>query len=179
MRTKYNRVVNQGAMLNESHRISTALTYFVSMINYARQNFFEEYGLTPQKFRLLFLLQNQFNGKSISKQLKEYMTDENPDMSRLITHLTISGFIEKQPAIISGKRIEILIITKKATDTLESITKSEMVILKPMSALNNDDKVNLLNIIEKMVRATEGISYYSTQQNNDLQQLSLKRVINA
>lgn len=129
-----------------NNRIKALLNiiYTASWISGCQNEFFKSYGISPQQYNILRIL----NGadKPLNVQvIKDRMIERSPNATRLMDKLCAKAYIERLPCE-HDRRVVKIAITKKGKELLESIPNDfNKELLKNLTEVEAEQLSNLLD----------------------------------
>lgn len=132
----------------ENNRVKALLNiiYTANWITSCQNEFFKEYGISPQQYNILRILRGA--GMPLKVQtVKDRMIERSPNATRLMDKLCAKNYIERLPSKFDRRVVKIT-ITKYGIDLLASIPKSLNRDL--LKNLNEEEAEQLSNLLDKM-----------------------------
>ncbi len=141
----------KGHFRNEYHRGFINLLYTVNKLNYQFEKNLKKYGLTPQQYNILRVLQGFRSQCPVSIGfIKDRMLDKNSDVSRLVDKLYRKDLVEREENKTNRRQKEID-ITKKGIQLLIDIKEFERKLDTLLLNLT-EGEVNQLNQLLDKIR---------------------------
>jgi len=131
-----------------NNRIKALLNilYTANWIEGFQNEFFKPYGISPQQFNILRILNGA--GEPVNVQIiKDRMIERSPNATRLMDKLCAKNYIERLPCD-HDRRVVKIAITKEGKALLESIPNNFNKNL--LKNLNEDEAEQLSNLLDKM-----------------------------
>ena len=122
------------------------ILYTASWISSCQNEFFKPYGISPQQYNILRIL-NGANEPLNVQVIKDRMIERSPNATRLMDKLCAKDYIERLPCP-SDRRVVKIGITKKGQALLESIPNNLNKDL--LKNINEEDAETLSNLLDKM-----------------------------
>lgn len=132
----------------ENNRVKALLNiiYTANWINSCQNEFFKEFGISPQQYNILRILRGA--GEPIKVQtIKDRMLERSPNATRLMDKLCAKNYIERLPSE-QDRRVVKIAITKDGLDLLASIPKNPNKDL--IINLTEDEAEQLSDLLDKM-----------------------------
>lgn len=132
----------------ENNRVKALLNiiYTANWISSCQNEFFKDYGISPQQYNILRILKGA--GEPLSVQtIKDRMLERSPNATRLMDKLCTKDYIKRIPSK-HDRRVVKIEITKYGLDLLASIPKSFNKDL--IKNLNEKEAEQLSNLLDKM-----------------------------
>lgn len=132
----------------ENNRVKAMLNiiYTANWINSCQNEFFKDYGISPQQYNILRILKGA--NKALKVQtIKDRMLERSPNATRLMDKLCAKHYIERFPSE-EDRRVVKIAITKQGLDLLASIPKNFNKDL--FKNLNEKEAEQLSNLLDKM-----------------------------
>ncbi|WP_445957449.1 MarR family winged helix-turn-helix transcriptional regulator [Yeosuana sp.] len=131
-----------------NNRIKALLNilYTANWIEGFQNEFFKPYGISPQQFNILRILNGA--GEPVNVQIiKDRMIERSPNATRLMDKLCAKNYIERLPCD-HDRRVVKITITREGKALLESIPNNFNKNL--LKNLNEDEAEQLSNLLDKM-----------------------------
>lgn len=131
-----------------NNRIKALLNilYTASWISNCQNEFFKSYGISPQQYNILRIL-NGANQPLNVQVIKNRMIERSPNATRLMDKLCVKEYIDRLPSE-QDRRVVKITITKKGKELLESIPNNFNKDL--LRNLNENEAEQLSNLLDKM-----------------------------
>ena len=132
----------------ENNRIKALINilYTANWIASSQNEFFKEYGISPQQYNILRIL-NGANEPLNVQVVKDRMIERSPNATRLMDKLYAKDLIDRLPCP-GDRRVVKIVITDKGKELLKSIPNSlNRELLKNLS---EEDAETLSNLLDKM-----------------------------
>ncbi len=132
----------------ENNKIKALLNiiYTANWINSCQNEFFKEYGISPQQYNILRILRGA--GEPLKVQtIKDRMLERSPNATRLMDKLCAKNYIERLPSE-HDRRVVKIAITQEGKDLLDAIPKNLNKEL--LKNLNEEEAEQLSNLLDKM-----------------------------
>ncbi len=130
----------------ENNRVKALLNiiYTANWINSCQNEFFKDYGISPQQYNILRILRGA--GEPLKVQvIKDRMLERSPNATRLMDKLCSKNYIERLPSE-HDRRVVKIAITEEGKDLLKSIpNKINKELLKNLSEKEAEQLSNLLD----------------------------------
>lgn len=132
----------------ENNRIKALLNiiYTANWINSCQNEFFKDYGISPQQYNILRILKGANEPLNV-QTIKDRMLERSPNATRLMDKLCAKQYIERFPSE-NDRRVVKIAITKEGLKLLESIPKNFNRDL--LKNLNEKEAEQLSNLLDKM-----------------------------
>ena len=132
----------------ENNRVKAMLNiiYTANWINSCQNEFFKEFGISPQQYNILRIL----NGAGVAlnvQTIKDRMLERSPNATRLMDKLCAKNYIERLPSV-QDRRVVKIAITKNGIDLLNAIPKNLNKDL--LKNLTEQEAEQLSNLLDKM-----------------------------
>jgi len=106
---KIEEAIKSRKFSNSMEKAIVNVLYTYGWLFNLEKDFFKQFGLTPQQYNVLRILNGQYP-KSISTcDIKERMLDRNSDASRLVDRMYASGIVERTISEIDRRKVDIRI----------------------------------------------------------------------
>ncbi len=132
----------------ENNRVKALLNiiYTANWINSCQNEFFKDYGISPQQYNILRILRGA--GEPLKVQtIKDRMLERSPNATRLMDKLCAKNYIERLPSE-HDRRVVKIVITEEGKDLLKSIPNNlNKELLKNIS---EEEAEQLSNLLDKM-----------------------------
>ncbi|MEO1032433.1 MAG: MarR family transcriptional regulator [Bacteroidota bacterium] len=132
----------------ENNRVKALLNiiYTANWINSCQNEFFKDYGISPQQYNILRILRGA--GEPLKVQtIKDRMLERSPNATRLMDKLCAKNYIERLSSE-HDRRVVKIVITKEGKDLLKSIPNNlNKELLKNIS---EEEAEQLSNLLDKM-----------------------------
>ncbi|MCF8274729.1 MAG: MarR family transcriptional regulator [Flavobacteriaceae bacterium] len=122
------------------------ILYTASWISASQNEFFKPYGISPQQYNILRIL-NGANEPLNVQIIKDRMIERSPNATRLMDKLCAKHYIDRLPCN-HDRRVVKIEITKKGKELLESIPNNFNKEL--LKNLNEEEAELLSNLLDKM-----------------------------
>jgi MarR family transcriptional regulator, 2-MHQ and catechol-resistance regulon repressor len=122
------------------------ILYTASWISASQNDFFKPYGISPQQYNILRIL-NGANEPLNVQIIKDRMIERSPNATRLMDKLCAKHYIDRLPCN-HDRRVVKIEITKKGKELLESIPNNFNKEL--LKNLNEEEAELLSNLLDKM-----------------------------
>jgi len=131
-----------------NNRIKAMLNilYTASWISCCQNDFFKPYGISPQQYNILRILNGADEPLNV-QIIKDRMIERSPNATRLMDKLCAKNYIERLPCE-HDRRVVKIAITKKGKELLESIPNNFNKEL--LKNLNETEAEQLSNLLDKM-----------------------------
>jgi DNA-binding MarR family transcriptional regulator len=130
---------HQKALLN--------LIFTYNWIHNKQQDFFRQFGLTPQQFNILRILRGQHPNGISATEIKSRMLDKNSDISRLLDRLLLKNLVEKKTCP-SDKRASDVFISSEGLALLEEVGKFQKE-MDQVLQLNEEEATALSELLDR------------------------------
>jgi len=130
----------------ENHRIKAMLNvvYTANWINSCQNEFFKDYGISPQQYNILRILNGAKTPLKV-QEIKERMLERSPNATRLMDKLCAKNFIQRLISE-SDRRVVKISITDQGRALLKEIPKNfNQELLKNLSEVEAEQLSNLLD----------------------------------
>ena len=132
----------------ENNRVKAMLNiiYTANWINSCQNEFFKEFGISPQQYNILRIL----NGAGVAlnvQTIKDRMLERSPNATRLMDKLCAKNYIERLPSV-QDRRVVKIAITKNGIDLLNAIPKNLNKDL--LKNLTEEEAIQLSDLLDKM-----------------------------
>ncbi len=132
----------------QNNRVKALLNiiYTANWISSAQNEFFKDYGISPQQYNILRILKGA--GEALNVQtIKDRMLERSPNATRLMDKLCAKNCIERLPSE-HDRRVVKIAITEQGMRLLDSIPKD--LNNEFLKNLNEEDAEQLSNLLDKM-----------------------------
>lgn len=132
----------------ENNKVKALLNiiYTANWITSCQNEFFKEYGISPQQYNILRILRGA--GEPLKVQtIKDRMIERSPNATRLMDKLCSKNYIVRLPSEYDRRVVKIT-ITNQGIDLLASIPKNLNRDL--LKNLNEEEAAQLSNLLDKM-----------------------------
>ena len=132
----------------ENNKVKALLNiiYTANWITSCQNEFFKEYGISPQQYNILRILRGA--GEPLKVQtIKDRMIERSPNATRLMDKLRSKNYIVRLPSEYDRRVVKIT-ITNQGIDLLASIPKNLNRDL--LKNLNEEEAEQLSNLLDKM-----------------------------
>lgn len=132
----------------ENNRVKALLNiiYTANWINSCQNEFFKDYGISPQQYNILRILKGA--GEALNVQtIKERMLERSPNVTRLMDKLCAKHFIKRLPSA-HDRRVVKIEITEIGLELLDSIPNDFNKEL--LKNLNEKEAEQLSHLLDKM-----------------------------
>ncbi len=131
---------------NEKVKALINIKYTANWINSNENEFFRQYGISPQQFNILRILRGA--KKSIKVQtIKERMIERAPNATRLMDKLCDKDLIERERCK-EDRRVVFIQITEKGLNLLSKIDGN--IHLDFLNNLTTEEAITLSNLLDKI-----------------------------
>lgn len=132
----------------ENNKVKALLNiiYTANWINSCQNEFFKDYGISPQQYNILRILRGAREPLKV-QTIKDRMLERSPNATRLMDKLCAKNYIERL-ASEHDRRVVKIAITKDGEDLLDSIPKTLNKDL--LKNLNEDEAKQLSDLLDKM-----------------------------
>ena len=122
------------------------IMYTASWITSHQNDFFKGYGISPQQYNILRILNGAKEPLKV-QVIKDRMIERSPNATRLMDKLCAKDYIKRLPSEHDRRVVEI-VITNEGKKLLESIPDNFNKSL--LKNLNEDEAEQLSNLLDKM-----------------------------
>ena len=122
------------------------IIYTANWINSCQNEFFKEFGISPQQYNILRILNGADEPLKV-QTIKDRMLERSPNATRLMDKLCAKNYIERLPSE-HDRRVVKIAITKEGKDLLESIPRNLNKDL--LKNLNEEEALLLSDLLDKM-----------------------------
>ncbi len=131
-----------------NNRIKALLNilYTASWISNCQNEFFKSYGISPQQYNILRILNGADEPLNV-QVIKERMIERAPNATRLMDKLCAKDYIKRLPSE-HDRRVVKIIITKQGKELLQAIPNNFNKDL--LKNLNEQEAEELSNLLDKM-----------------------------
>jgi DNA-binding MarR family transcriptional regulator len=129
-----------------NNRIKALLNiiYTASWISGCQNEFFKSYGISPQQYNILRILNGADEPLNV-QVIKDRMIERSPNATRLMDKLCAKEYIDRLPCE-HDRRVVKIAITKKGKELLESIPNNfNKELLKNLTEVEAEQLSNLLD----------------------------------
>lgn len=132
-----------------NHKVKAMLNilYTANWISSHQNEFFKQYGLSPQQYNILRILRGAKQPIKV-QTIKERMVERAPNLTRLTDKLCDKNLIERIP-FADDRRVVLITITEEGLKLLESIT-TENPVTHLLDNLNEKEALELSNLLDKL-----------------------------
>ena len=122
------------------------ILYTANWISSCQNIFFKPYGISPQQYNILRILNGADSPLSV-QIIKDRMIDRSPNATRLMDKLYSKFYIDRKPCE-NDRRVVKIVITQKGKELLNSIPDNFN--KKLLKNLNEKEAEQLSNLLDKM-----------------------------
>ena len=109
------------------------------------------YDLTGSQIKVLKYLYRHEPASQTQRDLEHYFDMSNPTVTKLVQNLERNGFIERK-ANPDDARSKVMVLTEKSYQLEQELTQVTATIDQQLTEkLNEDDKVQLVQLLNKMI----------------------------
>ena len=122
------------------------ILYTANWISSHQNEFFKAYGISPQQYNILRILNGAKEPLSV-QVIKDRMIERSPNATRLMDKLCAKKYIERLPCP-EDRRVVKIVITKEGVSLLKTIPKdlnSDLI-----KNLSEEEAEQLSNLLDKM-----------------------------
>ena len=132
-----------------NHKVKAMLNilYTANWISSHQNEFFKQYGLSPQQYNILRILRGAKQPIKV-QTIKERMVERAPNLTRLTDKLCDKNLIERIP-FADDRRVGLITITEAGLKLLESIT-TENPVTHLLDNLNEKEALELSDLLDKL-----------------------------
>ncbi len=132
----------------DNNRVKALLNiiYTANWINSCQNEFFKNYGISPQQYNILRILRGADNALSV-QTIKSRMLERSPNATRLMDKLCAKNYIERLPSE-QDRRVVKIKITNQGIELLNAIPKNVNKDL--LENLSESEAEQLSNLLDKM-----------------------------
>ncbi|MFC7444069.1 MarR family winged helix-turn-helix transcriptional regulator [Mesoflavibacter profundi] len=132
-----------------NHKVKAMLNilYTANWISSHQNEFFKQYGLSPQQYNILRILRGAKEPIKV-QTIKERMVERAPNLTRLTDKLCDKNLIERIP-FADDRRVVLITITEAGLKLLESIT-TENPVTHLLDNLNEKEALELSDLLDKL-----------------------------
>ncbi|MDA0176740.1 MULTISPECIES: MarR family winged helix-turn-helix transcriptional regulator [Mesoflavibacter] len=132
-----------------NHKVKAMLNilYTANWISSHQNEFFKQYGLSPQQYNILRILRGAKQPIKV-QTIKERMVERAPNLTRLTDKLCDKNLIERIP-FADDRRVVLITITEEGLKLLESIT-TENPVTHLLDNLNEKEALELSDLLDKL-----------------------------
>ncbi len=132
-----------------NHKVKAMLNilYTANWISSHQNEFFKQYGLSPQQYNILRILRGAKEPIKV-QTIKERMVERAPNLTRLTDKLCDKNLIERIP-FADDRRVVLITITEEGLKLLESIT-TENPVTHLLDNLNEKEALELSDLLDKL-----------------------------
>ena len=132
-----------------NHKVKAMLNilYTANWISSHQNEFFKQYGLSPQQYNILRILRGAKQPIKV-QTIKERMVERAPNLTRLTDKLCDKNLIERIP-FADDRRVVLITITEAGLKLLESIT-TENPVTHLLDNLNEKEALELSDLLDKL-----------------------------
>lgn len=134
---------------NHYHKAAVNLIYTGKWILQIHAEIFKSYKLTLQQYNILRILRGQYPKFITVKLIRERMLDKMSDASRIVEGLRKKGLLERNIRDTDRRKVNVL-ITDKGLHLLSRIDKENERMDNFLSALNEEECIQLCNLLDKL-----------------------------
>lgn len=134
---------------NNYHKASVNLVFTGKWMIQFQSDVFRKYHLTIQQYNILRILRGQYPGAATVKLIRERMLDRNSDASRIVELLRKKKLVERVICDHDRRKMDVT-ITQKGLDLLNDLVKENERIEKRLSALNEEEIIQLNELLDKV-----------------------------
>lgn len=146
---KLEEEIKQIKFKSERIKLTVNLIYTGNWINSKMIGFLKPFGLTPQQYNVLRILNGQYPNPATVNLIIERMLDKMSNVSRLIDKLLAKGYVERNLRGDDRRCVDIL-ITGKGMNLLKEIEKVQSEWEKDITKLSSKECKELNNLLDKL-----------------------------
>lgn len=143
---KLEEEIKQKKFRDEHQKLMLNIVFTGNWFNSQLIKTFKPFGLSPQQYNVLRILNGQFPGAITVNQIAERMLDKNSNASRLIDKLVLKQLVSRQTCKKDRRQMDI-IITNKGIELLDSIAKEINLLENDIASNITKDQAKLINQI--------------------------------
>lgn len=148
--TKLEEAIQQKKFVNERQKANLNIMYTSSWITGKISSVLKPYGISPQQFNILRILNGQKGKPATVKMLTERMIDKMSNTSRLVEKLKLKGLVDRRECEQDRRQVDIF-LTGKGLKVMNEC--SAEISNKVESALNlTEEEAGLLNQLLDKIR---------------------------
>ena len=132
--------------VNNKTKALLNILYTASWISSCQNEFFKTYGISPQQYNILRILNGAKKPLKV-QTIKNRMIERSPNTTRLMDKLYLKQYINRLPCT-EDRRVVKIIITQKGKDLIALIPKNFNTEL--LKNLNEEDAEKLSDLLDKM-----------------------------
>jgi len=157
---KIEEAIKSRKFSNSMEKAIVNVLYTYGWLFNLEKDFFKQFGLTPQQYNVLRILNGQYP-KSISTcDIKERMLDRNSDASRLVDRMYASGIVERTISEIDRRKVDIR-ISERGRDLLDEISSNRQYYHTFNEVLTDEEAETLSVLLDKLRSSEENNSFKS------------------
>ncbi|NMH88139.1 MarR family winged helix-turn-helix transcriptional regulator [Flavivirga algicola] len=122
------------------------IIYTASWITSYQNDFFKPYGISPQQYNILRILNGAKEPLNV-QVIKDRMLERSPNATRLMDKLCAKDYIKRLPSE-HDRRVVKIVITDKGKQLLKSIPQN--INRDLLKNLNEEEAEQLSNLLDKM-----------------------------
>ena len=132
--------------VNNKTKALLNILYTASWISSCQNEFFKTYGISPQQYNILRILNGAKKPLKV-QTIKNRMIERSPNTTRLMDKLYLKQYINRLPCT-EDRRVVKIIITQNGKDLIALIPKNFNTEL--LKNLNEEDAEKLSDLLDKM-----------------------------
>ena len=146
--TKLEEAIQQKKFVSERQKANLNIMYTSSWITGKISSVLKPYGISPQQFNILRILNGQKGKPATVKMLTERMIDKMSNTSRLVEKLKIKGLVDRRECEQDRRQVDIF-LTDKGLKVMNEC--SAEIFNKVESALNlTEDEAGTSNVYTRI-----------------------------
>jgi len=134
---------------NNYHKAAVNLVFTGKWMIQFHSDVFKQYNLTIQQYNILRILRGRNPSAATVKLIRERMLDRMSDASRIVEVLRKKKLVERNICGEDRRKMDV-VITQKGLELLEEIEKENERMDKYLSALNEEEIVQLNDLLDKV-----------------------------
>ncbi|MCB0403025.1 MAG: MarR family transcriptional regulator [Flavobacteriales bacterium] len=143
---KLEEEIKQKKFRDEYQKLMLNIVFTGNWFNSQLIKTFKPYGLSPQQYNVLRILNGQHPGAITVNQIAERMLDKNSNASRLIDKLVLKELVDRRTCEKDRRQMDV-IITPKGITMLDTIAKDINQLEKDVADNISKDQAKLVNQI--------------------------------
>jgi DNA-binding MarR family transcriptional regulator len=145
---KLEEEIRQSKFASEKHKANLNLLFTSSWLESKISSALKPYGISPQQYNILRILQGQKGKPATIKLLTERMLDKMSNTSRLVEKLKSKNLVQRIECEKDRRQVDIL-LTERGVQVLSECTKAVEAVHLGMKLKENDARM-LNELLDKL-----------------------------